>query len=138
MEMTRPKSATSSISRAAVKRSSNPLAGCHWKGSSQSKQPPVMLPDGRTLDQGQVSRRTRGGHRRLEQQWQPVQIADGRRVWRRPPRLRRQCRNGLRWREGREPDAEAQGRCVGDESVWWQGCTSQEGRNALVEAGTGG
>ena len=39
-------SATSSISRAAVMRSSNPLAGCHWKKSSPSKQPPVMFPDG--------------------------------------------------------------------------------------------
>ena len=92
----------------------------------------------RYLDQGQMPRWARGGHRWLEQQRKPVQVADGRRVSRRSSGLCRQCRNGLRRRQGGAPDAEAQGCRVRDESVRRQGCAPQEGRNALVEAGARG
>jgi hypothetical protein len=90
------------------------------------------------LEQSQVPRGPRGRHRRLEQQWKSIQVADGRRLSGRSPGVRRKRWNGLWRRKGRAPDAEAEGYQVRDEPVRRQGCAPQEGRDALAEAGTRG
>ena len=92
----RPKFATSSISKTAAKRCSNPPAGCHWKESFETSRRPLRFRTDGVVDKSQVPRGTRGRHRRLEQQRKPVQVADGRRLSGRSPGLCRQCRNGLR------------------------------------------
>ena len=45
---------------------------------SKQAAAPLRFRTNRLLDQSQVPSRARSGHRRLEQQWKPVQIPDGR------------------------------------------------------------